>query len=76
MIPQTLLPLLINLSLISLSLAAPMVPGDELTLATNGNAWQYGTGGGILGLIVLILDVIFFGMSFFPLIPSRNRSRC
>ena len=63
MIHQTLLPLLINLSLISLSLAAPMVAGDELSATAGGNAWQYGTGGGILSLAVLILDVIFFGMS-------------
>ena len=29
----------------------------------HGNAWQYGTGGGILGLVVLILDVIVFSKS-------------
>ncbi|KAK3314635.1 hypothetical protein B0H66DRAFT_605583 [Apodospora peruviana] len=36
-------------------------PVDETVVATaGGNAWQYGTGGGIIGLAVLILDVIFF----------------
>lgn len=44
----------------ALAFAAPIA--DETVKATaGGNAWQYGTGGGILGLIVLILDVIVFG---------------
>lgn len=25
------------------------------------NSWQYGTGGGLLGLVVLILDIIVIG---------------
>ena len=62
MIQTTLLTLLFNLSFFGLALAAPMVAGDELASTAGGNAWQYGTGGGILGLVVLILDVIFFGM--------------
>jgi len=44
----------------ALALAAPIA--DETAMAkAGGNAWQYGTGGGILGLIVLILDIIVFG---------------
>ncbi|TLS28137.1 hypothetical protein PpBr36_01988 [Pyricularia pennisetigena] len=39
--------------------AAPIAE-ETLTATGHGNAWQYGTGGGILGLIVLILDVIAF----------------
>ncbi|KAF1808553.1 hypothetical protein P152DRAFT_386370, partial [Eremomyces bilateralis CBS 781.70] len=26
----------------------------------HGNAWQYGAGGGVLGFVVLVLDVIVF----------------
>lgn len=49
---------LTQLCLASLALAAPM-DGDVNT----ADAWQYGTGGGVLGLIVLILDIIVFGES-------------
>lgn len=42
-----------------LAIAAPIVD-ESLSTADHGNAWQYGTGGGILGLIVLILDVMVF----------------
>ncbi|SPN96653.1 uncharacterized protein DNG_00174 [Cephalotrichum gorgonifer] len=39
--------------------AAPVT--DEVLATTSGdNAWQYGTSGGIIGLIVLILDIIVF----------------
>jgi hypothetical protein len=31
--------------------------------ASGNNAWQYGTGGGIIGLIVLVLDIMIFGTS-------------
>lgn len=44
--------------------AAPIAE-ETLTATGHGNAWQYGTGGGILGLIVLVLDVIAFSKSFF-----------
>ncbi|KLU86322.1 hypothetical protein MAPG_05336 [Magnaporthiopsis poae ATCC 64411] len=40
-----------------LASAAPLAE-DVVTATGHGNAWQYGTGGGILGLIVLILDII------------------
>lgn len=46
----------------TLGLAAP-VQSEALS-----NSWQYGTGGGLLGLVVLILDIIVFGM----LAPSRE----
>ncbi|KAK1749343.1 hypothetical protein QBC47DRAFT_395975 [Echria macrotheca] len=46
---------LTQLCLASLALAAP-IDGEVKTT----DAWQYGTGGGILGLIVLILDIIVF----------------
>ncbi|KAL1842113.1 hypothetical protein VTJ49DRAFT_5992 [Mycothermus thermophilus] len=38
----------------SLAVAAPV------TTAALDNSWQYGTGGGLLGLVVFILDVIVF----------------
>jgi len=56
MLHQLLFQLLLGASL---ALAAP-VP-DTAAVSTAGNAWQYGTGGGIIGLIVLILDIIVFG---------------
>ncbi|KAK0122519.1 hypothetical protein ONS95_010747 [Cadophora gregata] len=49
------LTILLQLSLFSLVMA------EETMLATShGNAWKYGSGGGIVGLIVLVLDVIAF----------------
>ncbi|KAB5549452.1 hypothetical protein GE09DRAFT_1223279 [Coniochaeta sp. 2T2.1] len=50
---------LAQLLLAALAVAAPIA--EETVMATaGGNAWQYGTGGGIIGLIVLILDIIVF----------------
>lgn len=46
--------LILQLALASLAMAAPMT--------IESNSWQYGTGGGIIGFIVFILDVIFIGM--------------
>ncbi|CAJ2505184.1 Uu.00g125780.m01.CDS01 [Anthostomella pinea] len=47
----------IQLFLAALAFAAPIV--DETVTASGGAApWQYGTGGGILGFIVLVLDII------------------
>ncbi|KAK3369931.1 hypothetical protein B0H63DRAFT_485790 [Podospora didyma] len=48
-----------QLWLAALAMAAPLADGTVST-AGHGNTWQYGTGGGILGLIVLILDIIVF----------------
>lgn len=53
--------LIVQLGLAALAFAAP-IADETLTAASHDNAWQYGTGGGILGLIVLILDIIVFGM--------------
>jgi hypothetical protein len=44
----------LQLWLAALALAAP------LTTQAVDNTWTYGTGGGILGFIVLILDIIVF----------------
>lgn len=43
-----------QLWLASLVAAAPVA-------ASSDNAWEYGTSGGIIGLIVLVLDIIAFG---------------
>lgn len=47
---QTILALLLQFALASLAFAAPVT--------IQSNSWQYGTGGGIIGFIVFILDVI------------------
>jgi hypothetical protein len=47
--------ILLQLCLASLGLAAP-VSTESLD-----NSWQYGTGGGLIGLVILILDIIVFG---------------
>jgi len=51
---QTVLSMLLSLSLFSLAAAAP------ITAESHGNPWQYGAPGGVVGLIVLILDIIVF----------------
>lgn len=50
--------LIFQLCLASLAIGAPV--GDELAATGHGNSWQYGTGGGIIGLVVLVLDIIVF----------------
>ena len=50
--------LLLQLSLFSFAMAE-----ETLVANSHGNTWQYGAGGGVLGFIVLILDIIVFSMS-------------
>lgn len=50
---QNVLHLFLQLALASFATAAPM--------SIESNSWQYGTGGGVIGFIVFILDVIFIG---------------
>lgn len=58
--------LLAQLWLAFFAAAAP-VAEDIVTASGRDNAWEYGTSGGIIGLIVLILDLIVFGTSrLFP----------
>lgn len=47
------LAVLAQLALASLAAAAP--------LHVESNTWQYGTGGGIIGFIIFIIDVIIIG---------------
>ena len=50
--------LFFQLCLASLGFAAPIA--DDVKAATVDNTWQYGTGGGVLGFVVLILDILVF----------------
>ncbi|KAI1044530.1 hypothetical protein LB505_011040 [Fusarium chuoi] len=45
----------LQLWLATLALAAPIA--DEVTV-TGAEPWHYGTGGGIIGFIVLVLDIL------------------
>ncbi|KAI7277903.1 hypothetical protein KC345_g6317 [Hortaea werneckii] len=50
------LTLFLQLTLAMLTFAAPIA--NDPTFSVQSDAWQYGTGGGIVGFIVLVLDVI------------------
>ena len=55
---QPLFMVLLHLSLISVGVA------DAAVITTaRSNAWGYGTGGGIIGFIILALDILVFGRS-------------
>merc|ERR1711964_932114 len=45
---------------LSFLLAASALAAPMSTEAVQENAWKYGTGGGIIGFIVLILDIMIF----------------
>ena len=51
---QIALGILLQLALFSLAAAAP------LSTESHGYRWHYGAGGGVVGFIVLILDIIVF----------------
>lgn len=55
------LTLFLQLALAMLTFAAPVV--NDPTFSAQSDAWQYGTGGGIVGFIVLVLDVIVWSKS-------------
>jgi Phospholipase_D-nuclease N-terminal len=48
------------LSLVSFAMAE-----ETLSTSSHGNAWKYGSGGGIIGFIILILDIIVMSMFYF-----------
>jgi hypothetical protein len=56
---QKTLAMLLQFLMFSLVTAAPVV-----TESHHGNTWQYGAGGGVVGFIVLILDIIVFSKSY------------
>jgi len=37
-----------------------LVAAAPITAQGHGNSWQYGAGGGVVGFVVLILDIIVF----------------
>ncbi|KUJ17098.1 uncharacterized protein LY89DRAFT_685052 [Mollisia scopiformis] len=47
--------ILLNLFLVSLAMAE-----ETVSTSQHGNAWKYGTGGGLLGFVILILDIMVF----------------
>lgn len=53
--------LFLQLCLATLAFAAPLA--QEVSATALNNSWQYGTGGGVIGFIVLILDIIVFSTS-------------
>ncbi|KAF5004230.1 hypothetical protein FDECE_9259 [Fusarium decemcellulare] len=55
MISNTIISFL-QLWLATLAFAAPIA--DDAVSATSAKPWHYGTGGGIIGFIILILDII------------------
>ncbi|KAI1132133.1 hypothetical protein F5Y10DRAFT_231605 [Nemania abortiva] len=50
--------LLLQLCLAASAFAAPMA--EEAITTTTNSPWQYGAGGGIIGFIILVLDLIVF----------------
>ncbi|CAI0646603.1 hypothetical protein CGCF415_v005316 [Colletotrichum fructicola] len=42
------------------ALLVAAAPLDPTLSTTSQNSWQYGTGGGVIGFIVLVLDIIVF----------------
>jgi hypothetical protein len=54
---NTLISLLLQASFFSLAAAS-----EVITATGHGNAWKYGSGGGVIGFVVLILDIIVFSM--------------
>jgi hypothetical protein len=71
------LAVVLQFAFFSLAMAAPM------ETAQHGNTWQYGTGGGVIGFIVLILDILVISMSLSHmsiftfasvLLPSSSKS--
>ncbi|RYP81169.1 hypothetical protein DL769_002117 [Monosporascus sp. CRB-8-3] len=65
------LSLFLQLCLAAFVAAAPIA--DETMTVTKATPWQYGTGGGIVGFIVLILDIIVFIEVLKSNRPSMNK---
>lgn len=63
MYQSTFFNLLLQFALFSFAMAEETVTGQS-----HGNTWQYGAGGGVLGFIVLILDIIVWS-TFSPIPP-------
>jgi len=60
MLSNTISSLLLQFLLFAFAMA------EETPVGTYDNTWKYGSGGGVVGFIVLILDIIVWGTSQFP----------
>lgn len=58
----------LQLWLATLAFAAPLA--NEGVSATGAKPWQYGTGGGVIGFIILILDILVWSTRFLSFPPS------
>jgi hypothetical protein len=56
---QNVLLVLLQLCLAGWAFAAPIA--DETVKTASSTPWQYGAGGGVIGFIVLVMDLIVFG---------------
>ncbi|RDW71765.1 cardiolipin synthase [Coleophoma crateriformis] len=54
MFSHSFLTLLVQFWLFAVAMAQP------ITATVHDNAWKYGSGGGVVGFIILILDIIVF----------------
>ena len=63
MLQNYYLSLFLQLLLAVFAYAAPIA--DEIS-TTVADPWQYGTGGGIIGFIVLVLDILVWSTSLAP----------
>lgn len=72
---QNAFAVVLQLCLASLALAAPLVD-ETVSAKTAGNTWQYGTGGGIIGFIILILDIMVWSKHSPPEIAQNTPSSC
>lgn len=68
---QNAFAVVLQLCLATLAFAAPIVD-ETVSAKTAGNTWQYGTGGGIIGFIILILDIMVWSKYSSPEIYPRN----
>jgi len=68
-----MVPSVFNIFLSAALFILPTLAADA-TVGTQSNAVNYGTGGSIIGLIVLILDIIVFGKCTLSLMTDRISS--
>jgi hypothetical protein len=72
---QNAIAVVLQLCLASLAFAAPIVD-ETVSAKTAGNTWQYGTGGGIIGFIILILDIMVWSTYISFEIAQNTPSFC
>jgi hypothetical protein len=55
-----------------LLMLASLVAAAPIEAQVSGNTWGYASGGGVVGFIVLVLDIIVFSKPSLPSMPSPN----